>query len=814
MKNGSTTCRRAVLRTLLMAGTVMCGTQAAAQTDEASDTMAEDAYSYDIIVTATRRSETAQSVPFNIAAVGADQIESQRLLNLREIARSVPGVYLVDTGSRAAQPIVFRGLNATPLGSGDGANDSGGTVATYVGEIPLYVDLRLNDMERVEFLLGPQGTLYGAGTLGGAIRYIPKRPKIGVAEGEVRADAYSYKYGSGLSTDTGMTVNVPLGDMFAFRGSIDLLNDRGFIDYPYVVRQPGVSDAEPDFSDPAAVAANLRKLKDVNDEDTVSGRAALRFQPSDAFTADFTYYYQKQDTSGRQLSGVRQTHFPVEVGKYEYTARVPEPNSRRNELFALELTADLGFAELTSASGYSKYREQGQRDQTDLLIALEYSYEQFPTFTAYTSEFTKERTYNQELRLVSQSEGPFSWIVGAFYNDFKYYSTSAEYTPGYDVFVGGSRPDALEYYSVDTKRLKEAAGYGELSYEITDKWQVTAGGRYYHYKLKTSSAFDVPLYYTVFEGRDPNSIELVPSPGGQKDSGFLFKFNTSYKFTPDAMAYFTVSQGYRQGNSNGVVACPVAQPNPCATPREFEYTPDKTLNFELGAKTQWFDRKLTLNASVYYIKWSDPQVDSATVQANVPITINGAGARTQGFELLAAYKFSPELSIRATYAYTDPELTDDTPFLIRELLPPGFGLGFIDGQKGDRLPGSPKHQGNVSVDYEREIGGEWKVGASYGMSIQSNVLTTTGGRGGGLKLPGFDRHNASLSLSDDSWSFTLYCDNIFDDFSEVGVRLNPRYNQVLTDADGGAVYHRGFGTYVLSPRTVGLRVTKKFGPSS
>src|SRR5690606_9558130 len=146
-------------------------------------------------------------------------------------------------------------------------------------------------------------------------------------------------------------------------GSINYLDDPGFVDYNYLVRQPGVSDPEPDFSNPAEVAANLKRKKDADDEQTLSGRAALRFKPNDVFDANLTYYYQDQENGGRTMD----QRAAFDTPKYVSAQRFPEPNDRENELLALEMTADLGFAELTSATGRSRYREHGQRDQTDLL---------------------------------------------------------------------------------------------------------------------------------------------------------------------------------------------------------------------------------------------------------------------------------------------------------------------------------------------------------------------------------------------------------------------------------------------------------------
>ena len=337
----------------------------------------------EIIVTATRRAESVQDIPFNIAAVGGEQIEKQGFDDIAQLIDYVPGINIVDQGGRDGNRIVVRGLNADPISGGGGGAGStgGGTVSPYIGEIPLYVDLRLNDLERVEVLLGPQGTLYGAGTMGGAIRYIPTKPDFSGFSAQIRADGYTYKEADGVSYDLGGTVNYPISDSLAFRASVDYLDDTGFIDYPFVVQNIGVSNPDPDFSDPADVAANLRRVEDADFEETLSGRAALRFQPNDRLDANLTYYFQNRKNGGRTTSGLLG---PVPAGKYEAPLRVEEPAKLDTRLLALEVTADLGFAELTSATGLSKEKFLGQRDQTDLLISLEYSYETFPTFTGFT----------------------------------------------------------------------------------------------------------------------------------------------------------------------------------------------------------------------------------------------------------------------------------------------------------------------------------------------------------------------------------------------------------------------------------------------
>ncbi len=812
-----------------------------ASAQEAADDPASTLRVGTVTVTATRRDEDVQDIPLNIAAVGGEQIEEQGFDELADVLAYVPGINIVDRGGRQGNPIIVRGLNADGLGSGDGNNNGGGTVATYIGEVPVFVDLKLNDLERVEVLLGPQGTLYGAGTLGGAIRYIPKKPDFGADTLEVRSEISQYSEADDISYDTGFTFNKALGSSFAVRGSLDFEQDSGFIDYPFVVREIGVSDPDPNFANPAAVAANTRRVADADGEDVLSARLAARWEPTDWLDGTLTYYLQKAEIEGRRGSSQQPT---VPTGEYELAKRVEEPNEITNQLLALEVTADLGFAELTSSTGYSKFNDLGQRDQTDLLITLEYSYESFPTFTSFTREKGKQDRINQELRLVSTTEGPLNWIVGAFYNQLESASYSAEYTPGYADFAGFDRPDDLEYYSQGYSKLEESAFFGEIGYDITDKWSVTVGGRYYQYDLESFSDVDFPLFDPDFIPVGVSGLQdslqadfAAGSPNGtertsQSDEGTLFKFNTSYKFTDDVLGYFTVSEGYRIGDQNGVAACPAFDPlapnvqgacalapgqqfgpNPgdVSTRDERQYAPDTTKNYEAGFKTTLYDGRVTFNGAVFFVEWTDPQLTSATINASIPIVVNAEGAETKGVELNGSWAVSDALSVRGSYSRSEASLTAAAPGLVSSITPPGFATVLIDGRDGDRLPGSPEDQFSIFGSYVYDVAAGRTLTFNGGYSWQGDVLSRTGGLGDGLTLDSYGVANVSAVYDTGPWSASLFINNLFDEYYETGVVSTPLFNQVLTDADGGDVNTRSFFTYVGAPRVIGARFNYKFG---
>jgi iron complex outermembrane receptor protein len=781
-----------------------------------------------IEITATRRSGSVQDAPLNITALTSDVLAEQNIGDLEDVARWVPGLTVTDQGGRSDSPIIVRGLNTNS--SGPGAD--GGTVATYIGEIPLFINMRLNDIQRVEVLIGPQGTLYGAGTLGGAIRYIPKAVDLDVVEGQIYGDLFSLSESDSLGGEGGFVFNTPIiEDVLGIRMSANYLNDPGFVDYNYVVRDGGVSLPDPDWSNPADVDANLRRVEDANGEDTFTGKIALRWVPNDWFDATLSYFYQKQDVEGRSIvhydSLADSNTLQPLVGKYASAYRYDEPREKTDTLLSLEITADLGFAELVSATGSSSFEAVGQRDQTDLLIRLDYSYEEFPAFSAFTRELDNADIFTQEIRLVSKGESALSWIGGLFYNKIESDGSSSEFTPGFDEYAinvwgvdGNLRPDSLEYLSVSDDTVTESAIFGELSYAVTDKWDVTVGLRAYEYDVEATSAIDLPLFYTVFDGRASDSIELdFSTENPPKKSGTLFKFNTSYQVDPDMLAYFTISEGFRIGGANGVGACPadidqIDNQIVCALPNEVIYTADTTTNYELGLKSTWFRNKLHLNGTIFNVEWNDAQVAGATVNGQQPITANAATANSKGVEIATRAIIGDDLTAYATYSNTRAELTSDAPFLFGVIDEQGTPIqDFYDGKDGDRLPGTAKHQFSFGLKYTRSVWDGKLLDVVYGLTAQSDVISKVGLRADGEILPGYSLSNLSASISEDNWAVTLYIDNLFDKYAFTSVRRDKGDIGLATFPDqnsNGTDIQRNYGHYVISPQKIGVKFRYNF----
>lgn len=769
------------------------GTTGSAVADQA--TPAGDSADGDIIVTGTRRAVSLQDVPINLAVTTAETLRDQRIDDVADLAAFTPGLTVIDTGPRSANNVTLRGITAADTGT-LGANRNT-AVGIYLGEVPLYLDFKLIDIARVETLLGPQGTLYGLGTLSGAIRYIPERPDLDDFSGEVHARYYDVSQSRSPGYQGDAVLNIPIvKDLIALRSVVGYYDDPGFIDYPLLVRELGVSLPQPDFTNPAAVSANLFKREDLNDEQTFTTRNALLLSLG-AFRSTFTYAYQKTDTHGRQANGAG----VLGTGRYEAPQRVIEPSSRTAQLFAAEVEIDIGdIAQIVSATAYTKQKLDSRSDVTDLLLDLDYDYELFPSFAGFTEANTDYKQFNQELRLVSTHGGPFSWVIGGFYNKFDIDTFSQEVFLNLPKFLGVFRPDGIEYISFTDSTTKEYAGFGEATLRLTDKFQVTGGLRYFSYEAEITGGTDTPL---TGGGRRRTPFPLVqfdPSrvrSGSTKDDGFVYKINSSYEISPELFVYGTYSTGYRIGGVNRVAPCvqplPAGQ-NVCALPNELFFGPDKITNKELGIRYSLLDRRLQGSIAAFHIDWSDVQIPSQTVNGAVGITANAAKARSQGIETTLALRLGG-FRLAGNYAYTDARLTDDAPLLID---------GEFDAFDGDRLPGTPKHAGALTGGYTFALANGHEIDGNWTTTYRGDIFSKTGLRGSGEAIPDYFLSRAALSYRTDQFEATLFANNIFDkyavtsigqDFSKIGVNdgVTLRY------------YNKG----VITPRVVGLEFRVK-----
>lgn len=806
-----------LFRNTLLGATILMGVgttpafaqDAAPAADEGGD---------DIVVTATRRATSIQDVPINISAVGQEQLARQRIDDVRDLADFTPGMTISDTGPGSTGTIVLRGLNASDSSSNGASYDD--ALGVYLGEVPLYYDFKLLDIARVETLLGPQGTLYGLGTLAGAIRNIPNRPNTDAVEGEVHGRFYGKDHSGKPGYQVDGVINIPIvKDHIAFRSATGYYYDPGFIDYPLLLQTPGVSLPQPSGPDgvsDADYAANLTSRKDLNFEKTFTTRNQLLVQFNEDLKVNFTYAFQQTKTDGGQYN----SNGVLGTGRYESAGRYTEPVNRRAHLGSMEINANIAdIVDLVATTAYTNVRSRSQSDNTDLLLDLDYGYEAFPAFSSWNeSEITREQ-FNQEVRLVSRHGGPFSWVLGGFYNEQKRQQDYREILPNHPWAEFGTQPnpDNVEYASYTTSKVTEKAVFGEGTFRVTPEWQITAGARYFGYTSDILGRATVP-----FLGDDPDTPDVIentvspydlePAGGSSKKSGWVWKFNSSYNFTPDLMVYATYSKGYRIGGPNAVAPCilpldPTVQ-NVCALANEQQFGPDTTKNAEIGIRTQFFDRKLTFNFNVFQIKWDGIQVDSATLNGIVGITVNGGKAKSEGFETSFQLRPVDGLSIQGTYSYVDAKLTEDVPAIIAVNDPAGTYPSDpiqLDALSGDRLPGSAKHSGSLGATYTQPFK-DGNIVADWTATYRGDVVTRLGwDRAFGDKLPGYVLHRASLAYETDRYSIALFANNIFDKYAVASVS-NDRSRVGLNDG----VVLRYYQRTVINPRTFGIEARFKY----
>lgn len=810
------------IRLGLLSATMLTGVAFASQASaqEVADAETEaSAASTDgdvILVTGTRRATTIQDTPINISAIGAEDIARQRIDDVRDIADFTPGMTISDTGAGSTGSVVLRGLSADDVSDGGASYDD--SLGIYLGEVPLYYDFKLLDLERVETLLGPQGTLYGLGTLAGAIRYIPNRPSTDMIEAETHVRLYAKDHSGRLGYQMDASVNIPIvTDHIAFRTATGYYFDPGFIDYPLLLQVPGVSLPQPGGTDgvsDADHAANLYSRDDLNFEKTFTTRNQLLFQTSHDLKVIFTYAFQRTRTDGAQSNSAG----VLGTGKYENASRYMEPVNRRAHLGSVEVNANIAdIVDLVATGAYTDVRVRSEGDNTDLLLDLDYDYELFPAFSSWNETNNHRKQINGEIRLVSRHGGPFRWALGAFYNEQKLQSDYAEHIPNHPWVEFGTtpNPEALEYVSYVTSKVTEKAIFGEGTFEVTPEWQVTAGARYFKYDSEIAGAATLPI---LGDPLSPYDLEAAGGEAGQ--DGWVWKFNTSYEFTPDLMAYATYSKGYRIGGPNRVAPCPDPLPNDpdgdnvnntqliCALPNEIQYGPDSTKNIEIGFRAQLFDRMLTFNFDVFRIDWQGIQVASATLNGITGITVNGSEARSEGFETSFEIRPVAELSIQGTYSYTDAKLTEVAPGIIPVNSPPGVYPTApikLDALAGDRLPGSAKNSGSLGATYTTPVW-DGDIVANWTATYRGSVVSRLGwDRAFGDKIPGYVLHRASLSYETDDYAVSLFANNIFDKYAVVSVAQD----RSRIGVNDGVVL-RYYKQAVINPRTIGIEARFKY----
>lgn len=761
---------------------------------------AEEESGNSIVVTASKREQALQDVPFSINAQTAADIEKSGSTNLEDISRNVAGLSVQNLGPGQSQ-VSVRGVSA-----GQVVRDQPGVkeqVGVYLDETAISLslftpDLDLFDLNRVETLRGPQGTLFGSGSVGGTIRYITNQPKIGKTEGMVEGNI-NLVDGDSIGGHIKGAINLPLGENAAMRAVGYYTKYAGFIN-----------------------AIGPAAGEDVNNGERYGGRIAITFEPSDGVKITPRVIFQKIDANGfnRQeifnLYGNRFTTTRPQVTFKEHEQYLLLREKFSDETLIADLTASIDVADaitLTSVTSYTKRDILVSRDASALTGSVSVDLG-FPAagvlLPSNLRDTTDLKTWSQELRLSSSGKGPLQWVIGGYYSDVDRTYAQRLPTPGYDVFTdarfgaGTSVASANGFplnspYNADLPyKIKQYALFGEVSYDLSDALNATGGVRYYNFtenrRFKTGG---------LFANGDNRADET-------KSNGFSPRFILSYKVSEDVTVNAQASKGFRLGGVNDPLNIPLCSPADAALFGGFQDYDDESLwNYEVGMKAQ--GKGLTFNAAGFYNKIRNLQTTLDAGSCSSRIVFNVADAHSMGVEVELGLQPVDGLDFSIAGSVIEAEF--DTTL-------PGALTAATGIRDGNRLPSVPKFQIAATGSYEWNVAENTKavltasfqhVGTRFTQPAdqENNPRTFTHGLpfGGApaasattvnLELPSYQLVNFSAGVKmDGGLSITAYVNNLFDETPLLSF-----------DRERGGRARLGFN--VGQPRTIGMTVRKEF----
>lgn len=720
-------------------------------------------YRFDeIVVTATRRVSALQDTPISITALSATALDQAGASQFEDIVQMVPGLQVteVNPGQRR---MTIRGIQST----------GEATVGLYYNETPvtgpgsansdasgITPNLNLFDIQRIEVLRGPQGTLFGAGSMGGTMRVLFNAPVMSEYEGLIDA-SYNSVSGGGQGHSLRGMANVPvIGDILAARLVLYTEERAGWVD-------------------------NTRLgIDDINSVRTDGARLSVAFEPTANFDLVLSAIYQEQEV--RDASA----HYPsMGYGVTDAYVRLPYPSDFR--LYSGVANWDLGFATATgSASTYTyggvKYFDNTKFalfsiptgnfcrlyfDQADACTPdqqTEYTawgYSQLPLINIQPMEVTSDTA---EIRLASNGSNRIDWTVGAFLERRQDYAHSGIYRA--DAATGEV---IWPYQQVGIRtlssELNQRAAYVDLVFNVTDNLSLNAGVRAFDYDRESVSQVLEPFLTNGGAAGPPNTFTT-------EESGLTTKFNVSYNFDGGALLYATYSQGFRPGGVNNAPGLPAEL---------IPYGSDSLENYEVGVKFDLLDRRLMVDATLYQINWTD-----MLIGANMPgysFITNLGEARTRGLELQAIFRATPDLTFSGSINALKAELMADQ-----------LAVGIsAPGRVGDELPFEPRFSASLAADYRRPLNNGFDavlhVGASYTGESYSTLRPLDPNR---ESMGDFTLFNMRAGLENDVWSASVYVQNLFDEYG-------------ILRATSSLAAGRGMSS-ATTPRTIGLTVRRTF----
>ena len=759
---------------------------AAASTTPTAVVFAEAGVIEEVVVTATRRNQSVQDVPYNISAISGNEMSNVGATSLTDVVRLVPGLASTDVGQRQAinSTLILRGINANNPGRNSiTQNITDPAVSMYVGEVPMYFNIRLSDVERVEVLRGPQGTLYGSGSVGGTLRFIMTEPSSEETIFDVSSRLAGNSESSGLDYSVDVIANLPISDSAALRLNAGYQQSAGVVDANNLI----VTDASgvPVLTGGIDSDAVTRSQSETDEFDSWYVRGALRVDINENVEAILTLLHQEDSGDGDSIGRI--TDNDTDVDGWEHTQHGLVPVEFENDMASLEITADLGFASFTSATSFVDSQQDLQIDIAGLYSNLSPLYFGYPEGQILAPSLFDQgsEVLTQEFRLVSQGDGPWDWVVGGWYKDQEQEAFFNDVLPGFERWASdptssGSIVAALYYPGMQTvadvfayfqgvpvaeadllnpyvqnrtMEFEDKAVFGELTYHITDQWQVTGGFRAFRQDFSQKNAIDFPVIGPFFQVRQNTDADF---------SDEIFKFNTSYDIGEDHMVYFTWSEGFRHGGANGF---PTAGTG-AVTTVPIEYQADEATNYEIGLKGRLFDSKVRYSAAIYRVEWDSPQLDVFLGLLAVPSVINGDEAESEGLEIEINAQVTDNLSVNFGYGYTKAELTNDVDVA---------GDMAMDG---DPLPGVPEHQASLTVNHFAPLSDGEELHTYLSASYRDEVETSFNPVFADYAtVDGYTTVNMGVNWVSDKYSLGVYVNNLTNEEGLTGVRLSgPTFN--------------------------------------
>ncbi|MEO1038645.1 MAG: TonB-dependent receptor [Pseudomonadota bacterium] len=790
------TAHRSSLAAVLLAGTALSTAPAMAQEVEAAEGGSEV-----IVVTTTRREENILDVPYNISAVSGEDIAGSVTLDAAELLRSIPGVSLIDQGPRnGAQfnSIRIRGLNVDSSALGDFALPSVATVSTYVNETPVFANLALIDLERVEVLRGPQATLYGSGALGGTVKYLMRAPQLGEMEGHVGLTASSVDGSEDIGLAYYAIGNLPLGEKAAIRFNLYEQDYPGLTDYTnvYVLDSAGAPVQPNGLFSFGPNATEYRSVEDADTFDSLFARVSILMEPTDNADITVNYFYQEDETGGRRQPSSGVSGFGTPFGEYENGAVILEPSEREFYLASLEANIDLGFATLTSATSYYENQGSSESDNTGFYASNFPQFYYFYPRPLYTADRTfADESFIQEIRLVSNGQNQLDYVVGAYFQNQRRAASQVSDLVGFELYADNLFPP-FDFVSTDnvftyqrTEDFQDIALFGELTWNVNERLSLTGGLRWFDNESEVETFVRAGAYDSI--------ADATTTPFESSEDDVLFKLNLAYEFGDDDLFFATISEGYRRGGNNGVPTIGRFANDPAWT----TYQSDTVVNYEAGIKGTWNDIRYDLSA--FYIDWQDPQFNTSAPVGAFFAVVNGQSAGTTGLEAQLSGRFTDEIGYAFGYAYVNAELTED-------LFEPGFigvGTPVLVASDGAPLPGIPEHMLNVALDYTKPINDRFtfigRVDGFYQSETQ-NVLDPAVLQS--AEFSGFSIWDLTATVDAGRWSAAFFMKNVFNEDGVTGAFTEDAFGP----NPGAEFFGSNSRTFIALPRTFGVALNVNF----